>query len=150
MSFLEVPTDPIQRVLMTYKEGDRFELKQVHLTLLKEANVGWLHYAYEGSPGFDSKRPFGNSDVTTDLAEIICGDGHRNIDEEQFRYDKEGDIKWVRDLQGVKWKPEDLWRVYRELDTVLQIILLNQTFELGWYVRDAVWSYRSWRKEVEA
>lgn len=137
------------RVINKYSVPMRFELKATHLALLKRANVGWQDFAYEGAPGFDLKRPFGNSDVTTDLAEIITGMKDDDTADSPFHYDKEGDLKYVVDRHGDRWTVGDLWRVYRELETALQVILATQSFELGWYVRPDRYHIDSWQKEVE-
>lgn len=45
-------------------------LKQDTLKLLKQAVVTWEHCEF-GAPTIDCKRPYGNSDVHTDIAEIL-------------------------------------------------------------------------------
>lgn len=47
-----------------------FRLTEDHLKLLKAAEINW-HNAEYGAPGIDCKRPYGNSDVTGDVAEIL-------------------------------------------------------------------------------
>ena len=47
-----------------------FILKQEHLDLLKEAYVEWQD-CETGAPCIDPKRPYGNSDVEGDIAEIL-------------------------------------------------------------------------------
>lgn len=46
----------------------RFEVKKKHLKLLKELYIN--SYDEHGTPCVDSKRPFGNSDVTRDMFAI--------------------------------------------------------------------------------
>lgn len=65
-----------------------FELTKQHLALLTRACVGWNN-CEAGAPEIDPKRPYGNSDVANDVADILglknekkcdeCGRG--NIDE---------------------------------------------------------------------
>ena len=46
-------------------------VKESHLKLLKELNISWDGCEF-GGPCVDPKRPFGNSDVYKDMAEILC------------------------------------------------------------------------------
>lgn len=52
------------------KGAETFEVKNEHLELMKRAFVGWEHCGY-GAPSIDCKRPYGNSDVEGDIAEIF-------------------------------------------------------------------------------
>lgn len=51
--------------------GDQtFTLTEDHITLLRRANLRWDDCEY-GAPAIDCKRPYGNSDVELDIAEIL-------------------------------------------------------------------------------
>jgi hypothetical protein len=81
----------------------RFRLKPIHLHLLKHMRVRWTNEEY-GAPCFDAKRPFGNSDVESDMHEL-----------------------------APYMETEDIIAAYHELSTALEIILSLQTFEVGDY-----------------
>ena len=54
---------------MNEKEKE-FIIKPEHIKLAKRMNVGWDDAEY-GAPEIDPKRPYGNSDVEHDIAEIL-------------------------------------------------------------------------------
>ena len=86
-------------------KGKIFEVTEDHLKLLKHSHIIWRASEY-GAPAIDPKRPYGNSSVESDIAEIL------------------------------EWDKEDSQRaekIHRELETVLQIVLVTQTFEPGLY-----------------
>ena len=86
-------------------KGKIFEVTEEHLKLLKHSHVMWRASEY-GAPMIDPKRPYGNTSVESDIAEILG-------------WDKE-------DSQRAE-------KIHRELETVLQIVLVTQTFEPGLY-----------------
>ena len=86
-------------------KGKIFEVTEEHLKLLKHSHVMWRASEY-GAPMIDPKRPYGNTSVESDIAEILG-------------WDKE-------DSQRAE-------KLHRELETVLQIVLVTQTFEPGLY-----------------
>ena len=86
-------------------KGKIFEVTEDHLKLLKHSHVMWRASEY-GAPMIDPKRPYGNTSVESDIAEILG-------------WDKE-------DSQRAE-------KLHRELETVLQIVLVTQTFEPGLY-----------------
>jgi hypothetical protein len=47
-----------------------FTVTEDHLKLLRRAYIGWDDCEF-GAPGIDPKRPYGNSDVIGDIAEIL-------------------------------------------------------------------------------
>ena len=86
-------------------KGKIFEVTEEHLKLLKHSHIMWRASEY-GAPMIDPKRPYGNTSVESDIAEILG-------------WDKE-------DSQRAE-------KIHRELETVLQIVLVTQTFEPGLY-----------------
>jgi len=83
-----------------------FLLREEHLRLLQECYVQWQDDE-SGAPEIDPKRPYGNSDVAQDVAEILSvGDQDR----------KEDMLEW-----------------HRETELALQIILSTRSFRLGRY-----------------
>lgn len=102
-----------------------FKVSDVHLKLLNNANVGWVDCEF-GAPAIDCKRPFGNGDVHGDMAKIL---GFPEEDDNGF---PEPMIDYFNKL-------------YKDLETVLQIVLTTGSFESGEYVCD---DYRyNWRKK---
>ena len=93
---------------VTVKDGKQyFTLTDRHLALLKRANVDWDDGEF-GAPAIDCKRPYGNSDVLDDLADILGL--------EQFE-DRHGDTHLNREQEDL------LVRLHRETQTALQIVL---------------------------
>src|ERR1700734_729843 len=84
-----------------------FTVTEDHLKLLRHAYVGWDDCEF-GAPAIDCKRPYGNSDVIDDIAEIL------GVPDEQVR-DEESEI-----LPGVK---AAFTCLHGETATVLQIAL---------------------------
>jgi hypothetical protein len=107
---------------MTKKE---FILKEEHLKLLKEAYVGWYDCEY-GAPCIDPKRPYGNSDVERDIAEIL----NWKIDDEYDELSK-SQLKEVENLHA-------------ETEIALQIVLqhIGEIPLLGKYTCD---DYLNWK-----
>jgi hypothetical protein len=108
---------------------ERFTLTQQHVDLLRRMNVRWEDDAYDGAPAIDAKRPYGNSDVWRDVAEII---GLAPT------VDDEGETHWP---QGTR---DQCMALHRETEKALQVCLTAGTFKPGEYVAD---SYRrNWRR----
>lgn len=106
----------------------RFELTAQHVALLRRANVRWSDGAYDGSPEIDAKRPFGNSDVVSDVAEII------GIEKSEA---DDGETYWPKGTR------ERCLALYKTLAEALQVVLASGSFEPGVYVAD---EYRdNWR-----
>lgn len=83
-----------------------FTMTDQHLALLRQMNVGWNDVEF-GAPEIDPKRPYGNSDVLEDMAEILGLDAE--ADEEVLR------------------------RLHNETETALQIVLAVGEFVAGRY-----------------
>lgn len=86
-------------------KGEIFEVTEDHLKLLKHSHVMWRDMEY-GAPMIDPKRPYGNTSVESDIAEILG-------------WDKEDG--------------ERAEKIHRELEKVLQIVFVTQKFEPGLY-----------------
>lgn len=103
-----------------------FTITEDHLKLLRRANVGWDSGEY-GAPAMDCKRPFGNSDVPMDIADILG-----------WEYDPEfGPNQALREL---------CYAIHRELGTVLQIGLITGQFLAGRYIQRIPYTYTSWER----
>ena len=108
------------------QEGETFELTEDHLKLLKAAWVEWNHGEC-GAPGIDNNRPYGNGDFEKDIANILG-----------WKYDDGWDF------------PDDLcdkaWKIHKETQTALQIVLFTQSFEPGLYLNYEKYYSTKWRK----
>lgn len=109
-------------------ETTTFEVTEDHLTLLRNAYIGWDDMEF-GAPCIDPKRPYGNSHVVGDIARLLYPDVVVELDDETAE-------DWLD-------KNEDaLTQIHRETQTVLQIAVSTGEFRAGTYVRrgyDAQW-----------
>jgi hypothetical protein len=107
----------------TYDElrsATEFTVTENHLKLLRRAYVGWDDCEF-GAPAIDCKRPYGNSDVPSDIAEIL------GISDAECR-DEEGEI--LPDAEAA------LTRTHAETAVALQIALATGEFRTGRFTRD--------------
>lgn len=100
--------------------NDTFDLTENHIKLLSSMSIGWDDGAYDGAPAVDCKRPYGNSSVWQDVAEII------GIEEFE---DDDGESHWPKGTR------EKCMELHRQTGTAMQIILQCQTFEPGTFKR---------------
>jgi hypothetical protein len=97
-----------------------FTLTEEHIKLLSRANVSWDSCEF-GAPAIDPKRPYGNSDVIDDIAEILC------IERETCPHCGSGEPFDEVDKQRLE-------SLHRETETALQIILSTKSFIPGKYI----------------
>jgi hypothetical protein len=90
-----------------------FTINADHLKLLQKANITWYGCEF-GAPGVDCKRPYGNSGVYEDIAEIL---GLTRNEEDEFTQDQYNLMSILH--EGTK--------------TALQICLQIGKFETGCY-----------------
>lgn len=93
----------------------RFTLIEEHVKLARAMQVGWQDVEF-GAPEIDPKRPYGNSDVLTDIAEELGWDSEINEDGEL----SEQAAERARKLH------EEMW-------IALQVILASGSFTPGEY-----------------
>jgi hypothetical protein len=108
-------------------DKNTFRVLPEHLTLLRNMYWRWDDCEF-GAPAVDSKRPYGNSSVYLDLAEILgvkgedASSGYEELTREQEEY---------------------LWKLHRETETVLAILISSGIMQPGLYkkgsARDALW-----------
>lgn len=98
-----------------------------HIKLLQNLHIGWESCEF-GAPGVDCKRPFGNSDVFGDIAEIL---GIKLPDDEE-------------DYEEYEKITDNLRKGYQELQDCLQILCQFLTIDVGTYVCED-YSYK-WRR----
>jgi hypothetical protein len=112
-----------------------FTLTEAHLKLLKRANVGWQD-CETGAPEIDPKRPYGNSSVYLDVAEILdikpaarcpkCGAECERCGDEGGGFSRE--------------ERESLMLLHRGTEHALQIVL-QHGHQLGRYRKG---NWRDW------
>ena len=109
-----------------------FTVTDEHLRLLRRAYVFWGEGEFLGAPSIDSKRPYGNSNVYGDIAEILGVP----------------DSEWAD--EDLNPSPDAEWRFLRlhvETAVALQIALATGEFRTGRYVRDDEWGSNRWRRD---
>ncbi len=107
--------------------AERFELTEDHLKLLGRAYVGWEDCEY-GAPAINCKRPYGNSAVEDDIAEILgweIADADDGLTDEQR---------------------ERAAAIHHETETALQIVLVARDFRPSLYVKRERYDARSWTR----
>ena len=98
-----------------------FTLTEEHLKLLENACVGWQD-CETGAPEIDPKRPYGNSSVWLDVAEILGKPLPEDGDESASGQHLERSTR------------EECERLHRETETALEIVLTTRSFLPGRYV----------------
>ena len=92
-----------------------FTITGEHIRLTKRMYVSWWSGEY-GAPAIDCKRPYGNSSVASDIAEILGW----FVDEEEG----------LTEDQRAK-----AYKIHKEMQTVLQIALKTGAFKEGAYIK---------------
>lgn len=113
--------------VMGFNDPKVFEVTQDHLKLLDRTFIGYDDWVEFGAPGVDPKRPYGNSDVYGDIAEIIGLPG-------------EGEDGEFSDPQR-----DFMLRLHKEMQHVLQILVRNRGIEVGTYKTSGSYNV-DWRK----
>lgn len=103
----------------------RFEVTEEHLKLMRRMYVGWQDCEY-GAPEIDPKRPYGNSDVEGDIAEILG---------------------WTTFATDESWRDRAA-TLHREMQTVLQIVLAIGRIATGSYEKTERYRFDSWREAL--
>lgn len=130
---------PPERVAALHFEQMRrateFTVTEQHLALLRRAYVTWEYIEF-GAPAIDGKRPYGNSDVLGDIAEILGEGPARDYSDDEVQDERE---RWLEDNE------ERLAKIHGEVGIVLQIVLATGRFEPGDYVKGEKYDATSWR-----
>lgn len=105
-----------------------FTVTEDHLKLIRAMYVDWQDMEF-GAPAIDPKRPYGNSDVTGDIARIL-GEQVPDGDEAERWFDE---------------NDERLTVLHHQTQTALQIVLSVGAFEAGTYTHGAPFM-REWIK----
>jgi hypothetical protein len=106
-----------------------FELLPEHLTLLRKMHWDGNEGVEAGSPGADAKRPFGNSYVPGDIAEILKWD----INEKEGLTEEQVDKAWV---------------IFHGLHNALEIVLQEADPILGTYIKHHGPNYK-WKTQQQ-
>lgn len=109
---------------------DLFEVTRDHLKLIKCMYWEFNTDMYDGCPAVDIKRPYGNSNVWQDIAEILGIEKIETDDEPVYP-------KGTREM---------CMKLHRETATCLQIITCNLMIKTGTYEKKSEYDSRSWRK----
>ena len=91
-----------------------FIVTEDHLKLLDRAYIEYDSWTEFGAPEVDPKRPYGNSDVYEDIAEILG-------------IEPEGDDSFSQHQEDY------MLRVHKDMQHVLQILVRNRSIEAGTY-----------------
>lgn len=106
-----------------------FTLTEQHIKLVRAMYVEMLDSSYGKSPAVNCKRPYGNSFIPGDVAEILgidlVEDGSGDFDQSTI---------------------DGLMAIHNETGLALQIILCTGSFEPGAYVRPELYDTSLWVK----
>jgi len=115
-----------------------FEVKQEHLTLIKRFNIKFDQDCEFGAGYIDPKRPYGNSDVYNDIAEMF------GIKPEGAVYNTNEDGTEYRKF--TQTQTNYLWKLHVEAVQALKICCQTQSFETGLYRRERISMSSPWVK----
>lgn len=112
-----------------------FTITNHHLKLLEKMFVGWQDCEF-GAPEIDPKRPYGNSNVLNDIAQILGIRTSVEIDSDEF----EGYTEAEKDHMN---------KIHTETQLALQCILSNiQLGDFkGLYFKEDNYDSTSWRRK---
>lgn len=110
---------------------EKLTITEDHLKLVKRMYVDWNDCEY-GAPYVDPKRPYGNSDVESDIAEILGW---------KIKTDRYGD-RVMTESQSKKAA-----KIHSEMENVLQICFRFLQFKTGTFKRENSWD--NWEKVIE-
>ena len=107
-----------------------FTMTADHLNLLRNAYVTF-YLINGGAPAIDGKRPYGNSDIPMDIADLLGWELVENRNGADLTVEQE----------------EMAMRLHSETEIALQVVLKTGEFRPGRYVRSKPWE-RDWRRAV--
>lgn len=121
-----------------YDNPDKFTVTADHIKLARRMWVSW-DACETGAPAIDCKRPYGNSDVWNDVAEIL---GWTQLDEDDRRtwgtHDDFDDA--YEDLR------ERALNIHYQMRHVIQIALVTGSMEPGTYHKREKYRSDSWER----
>lgn len=101
-----------------------FTLTKNHIKLLRSMFVNWQEDE-TGAPEIDPKRPYGNSAVNEDVANIL-----------KIKFNSEDGLTESQNAT--------LSNIHRETEKALQIVLVTGKFKVGTYCKQDEYDSRSW------
>lgn len=104
-----------------------FTLTEDHIKLLRNAHVQW-NFRGTGAPEIDTKRPYGDSDVFSQILYILD------------RQPDWGNGQWS-EAQIVEAE-----KIHKEIEFALQIVLCCKSFRPGTYRRKSEYDTRTWSR----
>ena len=105
--------------MLELKWNKEFELTKEHIKLISKMYVDYSQAEF-GAPEIDPKRPYGNTSVYEDIAEILCIKAVGGNREEGFEFNQE-QINYMQKL-------------HEETQYALQIVLCMKSFKTGKFV----------------
>jgi hypothetical protein len=128
--------DDQERLFESLRELDEFTVTEDHLKLLRRVYVGYWYTGegYYGVANISAKRPYGNSYVGRDIAEIL------NAPDGDWVYE-DGEKVGVTDEAD-----ERFMRLHVETMVALQVVLAAGEFRPGHYRRTERW-IDDWRRD---
>lgn len=125
-------TNAYDQVIREIRRTGKFTVKPEHLRLLRHAYVDWWEMEF-GAPCIDPKRPYGNSAVLRDIADIATPGWDAGKDED------------AADAYLERLAVEDLLiRLHAETAVALQIALATGSFTPGEYTLTERYDDTSW------
>jgi hypothetical protein len=121
------------RLFESVRELKQFTVTDNHLKLLRRAYVNWDYGENYGAPEIDCKRPYGNSSIELDIAEILEA--------------PDSDWEWGGGERVLRPEAQDRYtRLHVETAIALQIALATGEFRPGRYARTKTWSI-DWKRD---
>jgi len=105
-----------------------------------------------GAPCINPKRPYGNSDVLNDIAEIL---GIKKTEDNVQDYNKEEASEYADKkeyIEDLEWNEEIYYKfnkLHKETQIALQICLCIGKFETGNFLKQETYDDLSWKKSGE-
>lgn len=125
---------PTWNLVQELSSAREFTVTEDHLKLLQRAFVAWDFGEGYGAPGINPKKPYGNSYVARDIAEIL------DVPDEDWEYEDEHKAYVTPEAEA------RLTRLHVGTMVALQIVLATGEFSPGRYWRATPWGI-DWQRE---
>lgn len=139
MSDYPIAGDVHRQIDRDVSRAGTFTVTEQHLALLGRAYVRWDDCEF-GAPAIDPKRPYGNSSVERDIAEILNEPEWQTAVEEDDRHDDDA----AKDYY-LSRNYDRLVRVHAEVGVALQVALTTRRFAAGEYRLAKDYDSTSWQ-----
>jgi hypothetical protein len=118
---------PTWNLVQELSSAREFTVTEDHLKLLRRAFVAWDFGEGYGAPGINPKKPYGNSYVARDIAQIL------DVPDEDWEYEDEHKAYVTTEAEA------RFTRLHVETMVALQIVLATAEFRPGRYRRATPW-----------